>query len=143
MIIIDNINRQQAQVFFSTELGMEQKTTSKQTSPKAEATFTSEPEALHSLLRQVLAGVDETRTLQREVRELLRSRQIKDYYSPAEAAKLLDKAEFTVREWCRLGRVNAQKRRSGRGRFQEWVISHAELMRIQKEGLPPIPKYRP
>jgi hypothetical protein len=50
------------------------------------------------------------------------------------------KAEITVREWCRLGRVHAEKKGSGRGRYQSWVISHEELLRIQKEGLLPIRK---
>jgi hypothetical protein len=122
---------------------MERKMTSASAGSATEENNLREPEDLRSLLGRVLAGVEETRALQREACDLLRSRQIKDYYSPAEAGKVLGKAEFTVREWCRLGRVNAQKRRSGRGRFQEWVISHAELMRIQKEGLLPIPKHRP
>ena len=49
----------------------------------------------------------------------LRSQQtIRDWYSTNEVAKLLGKAEFTVREWCRLGRVRAEKRGSGRGAFK-------------------------
>lgn len=74
-----------------------------------------------------------------EVRELLlRHKQIKEFYGTADAALYLEKAEFTVREWCRLGRINAQKRHSGRGRSTEWVISHAELLRIEKDGLLPL-----
>jgi len=68
---------------------------------------------------------------------LVQQRTVKDWYSTAEAAAILGKAEFTVREWCRLGRVNAQKRQSGRGAFPAWVISHAELLRIEREGLLP------
>jgi hypothetical protein len=69
----------------------------------------------------------------------LRSQQIiRDWYSTAEVSKLLGKAEFTVREWCRLGRVRAEKRGSGRGAFKAWVISHAELQRLQREGLLPL-----
>jgi hypothetical protein len=59
----------------------------------------------------------------------------KDYYSTAEAAKLLGKRPYTVREWCRLGRVRGEKALSGRGLDEEWRISHAELRRIQNEGL--------
>jgi hypothetical protein len=70
---------------------------------------------------------------------LLQQRTIKDWYAIAEAAEILGKAEFTVREWCRLGRVAAQKRACGRGRSREWMIAHAELMRIQNEGLLPQP----
>lgn len=59
----------------------------------------------------------------------------KDYYTTAEAAQLLGKRTYTVREWCRLGRVHAEKAASGRGLDEEWRISHDELVRIQNEGL--------
>jgi Helix-turn-helix domain len=62
---------------------------------------------------------------------------IKDYYSTDEFARIVGKAEFTVREWARLGRINAEKRKSGRGAFAAWVISHQELQRYQREGLLP------
>jgi len=57
-----------------------------------------------------------------------------------EVAKVVGKAEFTVREWCRLGRVAASKRACGRGKFQEWIVSHEELTRLRNEGLLPIRK---
>jgi excisionase family DNA binding protein len=69
--------------------------------------------------------------------ELVRQRTVKDFYSTEEAAKALGKADFTVREWCRQGRVRAAKKGSGRGKYQGWVISNEELLRIQKEGLLP------
>lgn len=68
---------------------------------------------------------------------LVRERTIKEWYSTAEVAQLVGKAEFTVREYCRLGRINARKRPCGRGRSQEWIVSHAELQRIRNEGLLP------
>ena len=68
---------------------------------------------------------------------LLDQKTIKDWYTTAEAAEALGKAEFTVREWCRHGRVNAAKRRSGRGKYCSWVISHEELQRLRREGLLP------
>ena len=49
---------------------------------------------------------------------IITQRRIKDYYSTTEVATALDKAEFTVREWCRLGRVVATKRQCGRGQLQ-------------------------
>ncbi|EMI55116.1 hypothetical protein RSSM_03440 [Rhodopirellula sallentina SM41] len=61
----------------------------------------------------------------------------RDYYTTAEIAKILGKAEFTVREWARNGRIWAEKRQCGRGRSREWMISHVELERIQNEGLLP------
>lgn len=69
--------------------------------------------------------------------ELLQQNAVKDYYTTAEVARLLGKAEFTVREWCRLNRVYAEKRQAGRGRAKEWIISHQELTRIRNEGLLP------
>jgi hypothetical protein len=68
---------------------------------------------------------------------LVERQTVKDFYSTEEAAKALGKAEFTVREWCRQRRVHAEKKGSGRGKYQSWVISHAELQRIQREGLLP------
>ncbi|MHB1423791.1 MAG: helix-turn-helix domain-containing protein [Gemmataceae bacterium] len=69
---------------------------------------------------------------------LLQKQTIKEWYGTEEVAQILGKAEFTVREWCRLGRIQAEKRGSGRGRYQSWVISNAEVQRIQREGLLPI-----
>jgi hypothetical protein len=71
---------------------------------------------------------------------LVDQRSVKEWYSTAEVAKLLDKAEFTVREWCRLGRVTAEKKKCGRGIASEWMISHAELTRVRNEGLLPEPR---
>jgi len=65
----------------------------------------------------------------------------KDWYGTEDLARTLGKAEFTVREWCRLGRIHAEKRHSGRGKFRSWVVSRNELTRIQREGLLPIAKY--
>ena len=61
----------------------------------------------------------------------------KTYYTTREVAEILGKAEFTVREWCRAGRIWAEKRQCGRGTAKEWMISREELVRIQNEGLLP------
>ena len=71
--------------------------------------------------------------------QLRNQKMVKDWYTPAEAAELVGKAEFTVREWCRLERIAAKKRPCGRGDSQEWMISHAELQRYLNEGLRPNP----
>jgi hypothetical protein len=63
---------------------------------------------------------------------------VREWYSTDEFAQLVGKAEFTVREWCRHGRIHAEKRISGRGAFSAWVISHQELLRYQREGLLPL-----
>jgi hypothetical protein len=67
--------------------------------------------------------------------QLLHQRTAKEWYSTEEVAQLFGKAKFTVREWCRKGRVNCRKRANGRGKHQSWVISHEEVLRIQREGL--------
>jgi len=61
----------------------------------------------------------------------------RDWYSCAEVAGQFQKSEYTVREYCRLGRLKADKRQSGRGSSKEWVISHEELERYRREGLRP------
>ncbi len=62
---------------------------------------------------------------------------IREWYSTDQVAQIVGKSEFTVREWARLGRIRAEKRRSGRGAHASWAISHAELLRLQREGLLP------
>ena len=69
------------------------------------------------------------------LQSLLDQRTIKDFYTTEEAARILNRAEFTVREWCRNGRIRAEKHLSGRGKHLSWVISHGELLRYQREGL--------
>ncbi len=69
---------------------------------------------------------------------LIEQKQPKEFYSTAEVAELLGRAEFTVREWGRLGRVLAEKRACGRGSSKEWMISNVELERIRNEGLLPL-----
>lgn len=83
---------------------------------------------------EVAARLDRIESL---LTTLIDKEQPKASYSTAEVATILNRAEFTVREWCRLGRVLAEKRASGRGRSKEWLISHEELTRIRNEGLLP------
>jgi len=71
------------------------------------------------------------------LRQLVERQAIRDYYGVDEFAKLVGKANFTVREWARLGRIRAEKKQSGRGAVPAWVISHAEFVRFQREGLLP------
>lgn len=61
----------------------------------------------------------------------------KEFYEVEEFATLVGKAPFTVREWARLGRIHAQKRRSGRGAYAQWVVSQEEYERFQRYGLLP------
>lgn len=61
----------------------------------------------------------------------------REWYSVEEFARDVGLAEFTVREHCRLGRLKAEKKRSGRGAHAAWAISHDELIRFRREGLLP------
>lgn len=68
---------------------------------------------------------------------LIERERVKEWYSVEEVASRLGKASFTVREWCRHGRIEAQKRSYKRGKSAEWMISHEELLRVQNHGLLP------
>jgi hypothetical protein len=66
---------------------------------------------------------------------LIERQATKDFYEVEEFAALVGKAEFTVRSWCRLRRIRARKKDSGRGAHTAWAISHDELQRYRREGL--------
>jgi len=93
-----------------------------------------------TLIQETCSRLEARLTRLEELLEAMRGASVstapaKDYYTTAEAAQLLGKRTYTVREWCRLGRVNAEKAAFGRGLDEEWRISHDELVRIQNEGL--------
>jgi len=79
--------------------------------------------------------------IEEAIRRLATQPTEKEWYSPAEAGDILQRAEYTVREWCRHRRVRASKRSCGRGNAKEWMISAEELRRVQNEGLLPLPKH--
>jgi hypothetical protein len=89
-------------------------------------------EAILTEIRNRLASVEAA------LSTLIQQRTVKEWYSISEVAELLGKAEFTVREWARLGRIHAKKKPSGRGLTSEWMISGEELTRIRNEGLLPV-----
>jgi len=68
---------------------------------------------------------------------IYKKQTVKDWYTTDEFAELVGKAEFTVREWCRNGRIHAKKAQSGRGPNKSWVISHDEWIRYQRDNLLP------
>jgi hypothetical protein len=70
--------------------------------------------------------------------DLIRQRNVQEWYSTAQVAVILGKAPFTIREWCRHRRIHCRKKNNGRGKHQAWAISHDELLRIQREGLLPL-----
>jgi excisionase family DNA binding protein len=71
--------------------------------------------------------------------QILQQRTPKKWYTTSEVAQIVGKAEYTVREWCRQGRVQAEKAPNGRG----WLISHEQLETIRNHGPLPIPKHEP
>jgi len=70
---------------------------------------------------------------------LVERQTIKDFYEVEEFARLVGKSCFTCREWCRLGRIRAEKKLSGRGASARWAVPHLEWLRYQREGLLPHP----
>ena len=84
--------------------------------------------------------IEELEQVIAELRDLLLTQKtVKESYETKEVANILGRRPYTVREWCRLQRINAYKAQCGRGSEEEWRISHEELVRIQNEGLLPIP----
>src|SRR5262245_20839861 len=69
---------------------------------------------------------------------LIDRQTVKEHYSVDEFAAIVKRESFTCREWARLGRIHASKKASGRGAHAQWVVSHTELLRYQKEGLLPL-----
>jgi hypothetical protein len=74
---------------------------------------------------------------------LAQQQTVKEHYTTEEAARLLGLAEFTVRNYCRLGRVRGEKKGSGRGKYQSWVVGHEEIERVRREGLLPLRRAAP
>lgn len=66
---------------------------------------------------------------------LVHSQQVREWYGVEEFARIVRRSEFTCREWCRQGRIQAEKKNSGRGAHAAWTIAHEELLRYQREGL--------
>ena len=97
-------------------------------------------DGIAAILTRVQEQQDATTATLTELRDfIVTQRTIKDWYSPVEVGEILGKKQYTVREWCRLQRVKARKRPTGRGDADEWEISHDELERIKNHGLLPIP----
>ena len=68
---------------------------------------------------------------------LVEKERVRQWYTVDEFARIVGRANFTCREWCRNGRILAEKKKSGRGAYAAWAISGAELLRFEREGLLP------
>jgi len=66
---------------------------------------------------------------------LVERQQVREWYSVEEVARIVGRSEYSVRQWCLHRRISAEKKFSGRGAHAAWAISHAELLRFQREGL--------
>lgn len=93
---------------------------------------------LEDFLRQWRAEQDiRMGRIEASIRKISENRPNKEFYTCAEFAKLVNRAEYTVREWARLGRLRAEKTHGGRGRKAEWRFTQAEFHRYEAEGLLP------
>ncbi len=105
------------------------------------ARLTERIQSLEQCLIEMAARMEQMESVLHKVHDAAtRSQTVKEAYTTLEVAKMLGKKPYTVREWCRLQRVNADKAMCGRGCEEEWRISHEELLRIQNEGLLPVPE---
>lgn len=97
----------------------------------------------HADLDVLIQKVDRIESLIAALAEQLpATSSAKEYYSTAEFAEKVGRAEYTCRQWCLNERINAIKAAAGRGQFGEWLIGHTELVRYTNEGLLPLPKRR-
>lgn len=109
-----------------------------------ETIFPMDPEQLqrHLLDGSIIIALNETHSMLQRIEGQLRRHQKselvpdREWFTPAEIALELGKAEFTVREWCRNGRVQACKT-GERGGVGEWRIHRDEIARYRNEGLLP------
>jgi Helix-turn-helix domain len=94
------------------------------------------PEVLEAKLDTIASLFDaKLDPIENLLKKLVSQKAVKEYYSTAEVAERVKRCEYQVREWCRTGRIQAVKRKSGRGRSKEWMISHEELVRYESQGL--------
>jgi hypothetical protein len=86
------------------------------------------------MTREILTRLDRLESM---LNVLVERQTFKDYYEIEEFCRLVHREPLTCREWARHGRIRAHKKLSGRGSHARWVVTHAELLRYQREGLLP------
>ncbi len=111
-------------------------------SPRQMAEGGESPKALNPISEQpAVPGLDKIEQLLTTVATRLNDTKppviVKEFYTVVEMAAIVKRKPYTVREWCRHGRIRAEKRRCGHGRNKDWQVSHDELVRYQNEGLLP------
>jgi hypothetical protein len=76
--------------------------------------------------------------IERLLEQLVTKTVAKSWYTVEEFALLVGRSSFTCREWCRLGRIHAEKSMTQAGSATTWAISQQEYERYQREGLLPL-----
>jgi hypothetical protein len=91
----------------------------------------------------IQAQLDEMLTMIFQIHQTDASpKETRTWYTTEEAAKILDRTPFTVRQWCLNGRIAATKRSEKRGGTELWSISSDEITRYKNEGLLPKGSHR-
>jgi len=81
---------------------------------------------------------DRLENIERLLAQLVTKTLVKSWYTVEEFATLVGRSNFTCREWCRLGRIHAEKSMTQSGATTTWTISQEEYLRYQREGLLPL-----
>lgn len=64
--------------------------------------------------------------------------ELPEALSVEQAADYLGRRPYTVRQWCRNGRIKACRAQSGKGPYKEWRISKESIEYYQANGLLPL-----
>lgn len=84
-------------------------------------------------LRQEVAELKTVVVQCRELLEILMLRQSRTHYTVAEFAKVTGWSEYSVREWCKSGKIKADKTKERHGAYATWRIPHSERVRFTRE----------
>lgn len=71
--------------------------------------------------------------------DYLMSSMEKEHFTVKEAAAELGKTAYTVREWCRFGRIKAEVLQGPVKRDDKFLIHRDEISRYRRDGLRPPP----
>lgn len=90
-------------------------------------------------LRERLQRIDER--LEMLLKQQQHQQPPREWYSVAEYAEIMERSQYTVRQWCLEKRIDASKTDCGRGGKTEWRIRASEVQRVRDLGLLP-PLYK-
>ena len=76
----------------------------------------SEPLIFEKTLMETNLLMDRLERIEEKLDSLIQQPLVKDFYSTAEVAKIVERSNFTVRQWCLNGPIRAEKRGSNLGR---------------------------